>query len=55
MRSLAEHYADALVDVAAIENLEIIKSRLALEVLLPRMKDFYQQAFSHLASRNALR
>jgi hypothetical protein len=44
---------DALVDAAAIENFEIIKSRLALEVLLPRMKDFYQQAFSYLARRNA--
>jgi len=43
---------DALVDAAAIENFEIIKSRLALEVLLPRMKDFYQQAFSYLANRN---
>jgi hypothetical protein len=46
---------DALVDAAAIENFEVIKSRLALEILLPRVKDFYQQAFSYLASRNASR
>jgi glycosyltransferase involved in cell wall biosynthesis len=36
---------DALVDSAAVENLEIIKSRLAVEVLRPKMADFYRQAF----------
>jgi glycosyltransferase involved in cell wall biosynthesis len=38
---------DALVDAAAIENLEIIKSRLAVEVLRPKMQDFYRQALAH--------
>jgi glycosyltransferase involved in cell wall biosynthesis len=46
---------DALVDEAAAENFEIIKSRIAIEVLRPRMKDFYEQAFSYLAVRNKSR
>lgn len=37
---------DDLVDTAAMENFEIIKSRLAVEVLRPKMDDFYRQAFS---------
>jgi glycosyltransferase involved in cell wall biosynthesis len=35
---------DALVDNAAIENLGIIKSRLAMDVIRPRIKHFYRQA-----------
>jgi hypothetical protein len=43
---------DALVDAAATINLEIIKSRLAIEVFMPRMGDFYAQALSHADSVN---
>ena len=37
---------DNLVDTAAVENFEIIKSRLAIEVLRPKMAEFYRQAFA---------
>ncbi|MCA1378979.1 MULTISPECIES: glycosyltransferase [unclassified Bradyrhizobium] len=37
---------DNLVDAAAIENFEIIKSRLAVEVLRPKMDEFYRRAFA---------
>lgn len=37
---------DTLVDQAAIENFEIVKSRLAIEVLRPKVGDFYRQAFA---------
>ncbi|SDJ71660.1 MULTISPECIES: glycosyltransferase [Bradyrhizobium] len=43
---------DALVDAAATINLDIIKSRLAIEVFMPRMGDFYAQAFCHAHSAN---
>jgi glycosyltransferase involved in cell wall biosynthesis len=46
---------DALVDEAATENFEIIKSRIAIELLRPRMRDFYEQAFSYLAGRKKSR
>jgi hypothetical protein len=35
-----------LVDTAAVENFEIIRSRLAVEVLRPKMDEFYRQAFA---------
>jgi hypothetical protein len=35
---------DALVDNAAIENLGIIKSRLAMDVIRPRIKHIYRQS-----------
>ena len=35
---------DALVDSAAAKNLEIIESRLAVEVIRPQMGNFYRQA-----------
>lgn len=38
---------DDLVDSAALENWEIIRSRLAVEVLRPKMQDFYRQALTH--------
>ncbi len=37
----------ALVDAAAPENLEIIKSRLAVEVLHPQMQEFYRRALAN--------
>lgn len=37
---------DMLVDAAAVENFEIIKSRLAVEVLRPKMDEFYRRAFA---------
>ena len=37
---------DALVDAAAVENFDTVKSRLALEVLRPKMDDFYRRAFA---------
>ncbi|WFU37360.1 glycosyltransferase [Bradyrhizobium sp. CB82] len=37
---------DNLVDTAAVENFEIIKSRLAVEVLRPKMDEFYRRAFA---------
>jgi glycosyltransferase involved in cell wall biosynthesis len=42
---------DALVDRAAELNFEIIRSRLAVEILRPRIHDFYDQAFSHAHRR----
>lgn len=35
---------DSLVDYAATENFRVIESRLALEVLRPKVADFYRQA-----------
>ena len=37
---------DALVDAAATQNLAIIHSRIALDVIRPRMKEFYTQALA---------
>jgi glycosyltransferase involved in cell wall biosynthesis len=38
---------DRLVDEAATVNLDIIKSRLAIDVFMPKMRTFYAQAFAH--------
>ncbi|WP_080518830.1 glycosyltransferase [Rhodopseudomonas palustris] len=40
---------DALVDAAAPRNFDIIRSRLAIDVMLPKMREFYRQAL--IASR----
>ncbi|MGC0320822.1 glycosyltransferase involved in cell wall biosynthesis [Bradyrhizobium sp. USDA 326] len=37
---------DNLVDTAAVENFEIIKSRLEVEVLRPKMDEFYRRALA---------
>jgi Glycosyl transferases group 1 len=37
---------DALVDAAATQNLAIIRSRIALDVIVPRVKGFYTQALA---------
>ena len=39
---------DALVDAAAERNFEIVRSRLDLKVLLPRLREFYQHALAAL-------
>ena len=38
---------DRLVDEAATVNLDIIRSRLAIDVFMPKMGAFYAQAFTH--------
>jgi glycosyltransferase involved in cell wall biosynthesis len=38
---------DALVDRAAQVNLEIIRSRLAVQVLRPQIQDFYAKALAY--------
>jgi glycosyltransferase involved in cell wall biosynthesis len=38
---------DSLVDEAATINLDIIRSRLAIDVFMPKMRAFYDQAFAH--------
>jgi glycosyltransferase involved in cell wall biosynthesis len=38
---------DRLVDEAATINLDIIRSRLAIDVFMPQMRTFYAQAFAH--------
>jgi glycosyltransferase involved in cell wall biosynthesis len=38
---------DTLVDEAATVNLDIIRSRLAIDVFVPKMRAFYAQAFVH--------
>jgi glycosyltransferase involved in cell wall biosynthesis len=38
---------DRLVDEAAVVNLDIIRSRLAIDVFMPQMRAFYAQAFAH--------
>jgi glycosyltransferase involved in cell wall biosynthesis len=38
---------DRLVDEAATVNLDIIRSRLAIDVFMPKMSAFYAQAFTH--------
>ncbi len=43
-RALAD---DALVDEAATLNLDIIRSRLAIDVFAPKMRAFYERAFAH--------
>jgi glycosyltransferase involved in cell wall biosynthesis len=47
-RALAE---DALVDRAAELNAGVVRERLAVEVITPKVRDFYDQAFGHLAAR----
>jgi glycosyltransferase involved in cell wall biosynthesis len=42
---------DTLVDEAAETNLAIIRSRLATEVFVPKMRDFYAQAMSYARRR----
>ncbi|MFX8933891.1 hypothetical protein ABTN02_19405, partial [Acinetobacter baumannii] len=39
---------DALVDRAAEVNWETVRTRLAQEVIVPRVHDFYRQAFGYL-------
>jgi hypothetical protein len=38
---------DALVDVAATVNPDIIRSRLAIDVFMPKLEDFYVQALAN--------
>jgi glycosyltransferase involved in cell wall biosynthesis len=38
---------DRLVDEAATVNLDIIRSRLAIDVFMPKMRAFYEQAFAY--------
>ena len=38
---------DALVDGAATVNLDIIRSRLAIDVFMPKLEDFYAQALAN--------
>ena len=47
-RSLAD---DALVDRAAEVNAQVVRERLDVEVIRPKVRDFYEQAFRHLSAR----
>ena len=46
---------DALVDAAAKRNLEIVRSRLDLKVILPRLREFYEQTLATLPQTPSIR